>query len=124
MLTDAALQAFVHSTDLDRSAAFYAGVLGLTVRDQNPGAVVLDAGGTTVRITLVPGMQAAPATVLGWEVADIAAAAAWLSGEGVALTRYDGMDQDDLGVWTSPDGSRVAWFRDPDGNVLSVSQPA
>jgi hypothetical protein len=61
-------------------------------------------------------------TVLGWRVADIAATARGLAGRGVEFLRHDGMDQDENGAWTTPGGDKVAWFADPDGNVLSLTQ--
>jgi len=122
MIDGAELLAFLHVSDLGRAAAFYGGVLGLPVVSQDQFAVVVDADGVEVRITAVEDRTPAPATVLGWKVPDIEAAVAALTAAGVGFTRYDGIDQDDAGVWTTPDGTRVAWFQDPDGNVLSLSQ--
>ena len=123
-LAGAAPVAFVPSTDLDRSKAFFTEVLGLALVEQSPFACVLAANGTTVRVTQVGPYVAASHTVLGWEVRDVAATAAALARRGVTLVQFDGMEQDDLGVWTAPGGDRVAWFRDPDGNVLSITQHA
>jgi catechol 2,3-dioxygenase-like lactoylglutathione lyase family enzyme len=117
------LVAFVPSTDLDRSAAFYADVLGLDVRDRNPYALVLDGGGTTLRVTLVEAKGDAAYTVLGWQVSDIETAVQTLRDRGVAFRRYDGMAQDEHDTWRAPGGSRLAWFADPDGNTLSLEQP-
>ena len=75
-----------------------------------------------LRVTKVTELRAQPFTVFGWQVPDIGAAAAQLTGAGVELLRFDGLDQDDAGVWTAPDGDRIAWFSDSDGNVLSVAQ--
>jgi catechol 2,3-dioxygenase-like lactoylglutathione lyase family enzyme len=122
MLGDADLMAFVSVTDLDRARAFYEGVLGLVVTEQNPVAVVVDAAGTMLRITQAPEVTPPGYTVLGWRVDDIARSVGDLAGRGVSFTRYDGMGQDDLGVWTTPGGDKVAWFTDPDGNVLSLTQ--
>jgi catechol 2,3-dioxygenase-like lactoylglutathione lyase family enzyme len=123
MIDGAKLVAFVATTDPDRSSDFYVEVLGLTVRERTPYALVLDGGGTELRVTVVPERPPTPYTVLGWEVADIGAAVRDLVGKGVEFIRYDPMDQDELGVWTAPGGARMAWFTDPDGNVLSFSQP-
>jgi catechol 2,3-dioxygenase-like lactoylglutathione lyase family enzyme len=123
MLTDAAIVAFAATADLERSHAFYAGALGLRHVETTPFANVYDADGTTLRVTLVDSVAGAPYTVLGWNVADIHAAIDRLEARGVAFERFDGVDQDPGGVWTAPGGARVAWFRDPDGNVLSLSQP-
>jgi catechol 2,3-dioxygenase-like lactoylglutathione lyase family enzyme len=122
MLTGCELVAFAATTDLARGRAFYEGTLGLRVTDANPMAVVLDALGTRLRLTLVDVVATAPYTVLGWEVADIDAQAAGFAEAGVDLLRFEGMDQDELGVWTAPGGARVAWFRDPDDNTLSITQ--
>jgi|SRR5882672_7841590 len=124
MLDAADLVAFVATTDLERSDRFYGGMLGLRRTETTPFANVYDVGGTTLRVTLVEQRVAAPYTVLGWDVADIAAAVAALGAAGIAVQRYDGMGQDEAGIWTAPGGARIAWFGDPDGNVLSVAQMA
>jgi catechol 2,3-dioxygenase-like lactoylglutathione lyase family enzyme len=123
MLGSSDLVAFVATADLDRARAFYGETLGLPVVEQSPFACVFDAHGTLLRVTPVAEVAAAPYTVLGWTVPDIVATVRALAEAGVALTRYDGIDQDELGVWRTPSGARVAWFRDPDANVLSVTQP-
>ena len=125
MRSTAQLVAFVPSTDLERSRQFYADVLGLTVVHGDNFAVVADSGGVTVRITNVgPELRAQPFTVLGWEVDDIHDEIANLVSRGVAFLSVDGLEQDDAGVWATPDGSQVAWFQDPDGNTLSLGQHA
>ena len=120
---DGELVAFLPSTDLDRSARFYLDVLGLTAIEQTPFALVVDAGGTTLRVTQVEERADAPYTVLGWTVPDVETAVEALRAKGVEFTRYDGMDQDAHDTWTAPGGARIAWFRDPDGNTLSLQQP-
>ena len=114
--------AFVSTTDPARARAFYAETLGLELESESPFAVVLRSGGTMLRVTVVEQLTPQPFTVLGWSVPDIAATIEKLSARGVAFERFDGMDQDELGVWTSPAGGRIAWFKDPDGNVLSLTQ--
>jgi catechol 2,3-dioxygenase-like lactoylglutathione lyase family enzyme len=121
-LGGAELVAFAPSTDLARSRAFYEDVLGLTLVEDSSFAVAFDIGGSQLRVTAVEQRVAAPYTVLGWAVADIAAAIDALTARGVVFNRYDGMEQDARGVWRSPSGARVAWFQDPDGNVLSLTQ--
>jgi catechol 2,3-dioxygenase-like lactoylglutathione lyase family enzyme len=117
------LMAFVATRDPDRAKRFYRDNLGLhLVAEQLPFALVFDAHGTMLRVTIVHEIVVAPYTVLGWEVPDITATARELTAGGVKLERYPGMPQDELGIWTSPSGARVAWFKDPDGNVLSVTQ--
>ena len=122
MLDTADLIAFAATTDLDRARVFYEQVLGLPVTEQTDLACVFDANGTMLRVTAVPEVARAGYTVLGWRVADITAAARELSARGVTFLRFDGMDQDADGVWTSPGGGRIAWFADPDGNTLSLTQ--
>jgi catechol 2,3-dioxygenase-like lactoylglutathione lyase family enzyme len=121
MLGHSPLFAFVPTTDLDRAASFYSETLGLEVLERTSYAVVLDAGGTTLRITLVQELSPQPFTVLGWLVEDIDAQATALAATGAVALRYEGMDQDAAGVWTAPGGARVMWFLDPDGNVLSLT---
>jgi catechol 2,3-dioxygenase-like lactoylglutathione lyase family enzyme len=122
MLQAAEVIAFAASADLRQARAFYEQVLGLRVIDQNDFACVFDANGTMLRVTAVAGVARPGYTVLGWRVADIADTVRGLTGRGVAFLRYDGMDQDDNGVWTTPGGDKIAWFADPDGNVLSLTQ--
>ncbi len=124
MLGSSELVAFVATTDLDRARAFYGGVLGLPLVEEGPFACVFDAHGTQLRVTPVAEILTAPYTVLGWAVVDIAATVRALGGAGVRFERFAGMEQDELGVWTAPGGARVAWFPDPDGNVLSLTQGA
>ena len=117
------LVAFVAVRDPERAKTFYRDTLGLRlVSEQLPFALVFDANGTMLRVTIVGEPVVAPYTVLGWDVADIAATARQLAGAGVTMERYPGMTQNDLGIWTSPGGAKVAWFKDPDGNVLSVTE--
>jgi catechol 2,3-dioxygenase-like lactoylglutathione lyase family enzyme len=122
MLGSSDLVAFVATTDLARARAFYAGTLGLSLMEESPFACVFDAHGTTLRVTPVGEIRTAPYTVLGWTVDDIAATVKALGVAGVSSERFAGMDQDERGVWTTPNGAQVAWFTDPDGNVLSVTQ--
>ena len=114
--------AFVGVTDLDRAATFYGEVLGIELQDERPFALSATLGGFQLRITAVETLSAAPYTVLGFNVADIAAAIDELAGRGVGFTRYDGMGQDERGIWAAPSGALVAWFLDPDGNNLSATQ--
>jgi catechol 2,3-dioxygenase-like lactoylglutathione lyase family enzyme len=124
MLIAAGLVAFVASRDLDVSARFYRDVLGLASVDSSAHHNVYDSHGTQLWVVRVDALAGAPYTVLGWRVDDIAASMRELTAAGVEFMRYDGMGQDDLGVWTAPSGSRIAWFADPDGNTLSLQQPA
>jgi catechol 2,3-dioxygenase-like lactoylglutathione lyase family enzyme len=122
MLESSHLVAFAAATDLHRARAFYEQVLGLPVVEQNDFAYVLDANGTMLRVTAVPEVRQAGYTVLGWRVSDIAETVRSLAARGVVFLRYTGMDQDGDGIWTTPGGDKVAWFADPDGNILSLTQ--
>jgi catechol 2,3-dioxygenase-like lactoylglutathione lyase family enzyme len=122
MLHSSDLIAFVAATDLNRARAFYEEVLGLPVIEQTDVACVFDSGGTMLRVAAVATPPGARYTVLGWRVADITATVRGLALRGVKFQRFEGMLQDENGVWTAPDGSRVAWFADLDGNTLSLTQ--
>ena len=123
MLASYDLVAFVMTTDAARAKTFYGEALGLKFVSQDEYAVVFEAKGIMLRVTVIPGHSPAKHTVLGWNVPDNSVAAADLVKAGVKLEKYSFLEQDELGIWTSPDGAaRVAWFKDPDGNVLSISQ--
>ena len=122
MLASSKVVAFLATSDAARAKAFYGEVLGLRLLSEDGFAVVFDANGTTLRVAIVREVVPAPYTVLGWDVEDIAATARRLSGAGVVFERYGWLQQDELGIWNSPSGAKVAWFKDLDGNVLSVSQ--
>ncbi|MBJ8345920.1 VOC family protein [Antrihabitans sp. YC2-6] len=124
MLASSALVGFVGVSDLARAAEFYGDILGFSLRDESPFALVADVNGTDLRITAVETPAAAPYTVLGWRVDDIETMVDALVDRGVVFTRYEGMDQDDRGIWTVAEGTRIAWFLDPDGNVLSLGESA
>jgi catechol 2,3-dioxygenase-like lactoylglutathione lyase family enzyme len=114
---------FVNVTDRERALEFYCGTLGLSIRGTDAFGDFIDLGGGLLRMTAMPDHKPSPHPVLGWNVDDMKATAAALRARGIAFTVYEGMGQDDLGIWTSPDGAtKVAWFADPDGNVLSLSQ--
>ena len=123
MLEDAGLVAFVASRDLEVAGRFYGEVLGFRLLETSTFSNAYDANGTQLRVALVDRVLQAPYTVLGWRVLDIVATIRALREAGVAFKRYEGMAQDEDGVWIAPGGSRVAWFADPDGNVLSLQQP-
>jgi len=114
---------FLATSNADAARSFYEDTLGLTLESDDPFALVYQLSGTELRLSKVPEHTPLPFTVLDWRVADIGAAHTTLSGKGVAFSIYDGMGQDDRGVWTTPDGgAQILWFKDPDGNVLSVSE--
>lgn len=116
--------AFVLTANRAKSKPFYAHVLGLRVLGEDDHAVTFDLGNRTpLRLTQVMGHRGSGHSVLGWHVADLHGAMQALKAKGVTFKIYDGMGQDEQGVWASPDGgAKLAWFTDPDGNVLSLTQ--
>lgn len=115
--------AFIVTPDRKVSEAFYGGTLGLRRLPGDDFAAVFDLAGVALRVTEVPGHVASAHPVLGWQVDDIAATVDALTANGVRFTIYDGLGQDERGIWTAPDGvAKVAFFNDPDGNVLSLTQ--
>jgi catechol 2,3-dioxygenase-like lactoylglutathione lyase family enzyme len=123
-LDRAGLIAFVPTTDLPRARRFFEDTLGLRHLGDDAYASSFDVNGTVVRVVAVHELRPAHFTVLGWIVDDIAGAVDTLSARGVGFERFDGMGQDERGVWTAPGGDLVAWFKDPDGNTLSLTQLA
>ncbi len=116
------LVAFVATRDPSRAKKFYGDILGLPLVSEDEFALVFDASGTMLRVMRVQELAAAKYTVLGWRVRNIVQTAKDLQKADVTLERYPGMHQDELGIWNSPSGARVAWFKDPDGNTLSITQ--
>lgn len=121
-LAGADLMAFAATSDLAAARAFYERGLGLAVSGQSPIALTFDCRGTTLRVVLVEKPVVAPYTVLGFTVSDMAATIADLAARGIDFERVDGVQQDELGVWHAPGGTLVAWFKDPDGSMLSLTQ--
>jgi len=122
MLAAGKLVGFVPTKDSKRSRAFYEGKLGLQFVSDDQFALVMKAGENMVRIARGADFVPAQYTVMGWEVTDIEAVVKWLNGRGVTFEKYPFVEDQELGIWTAPGGARVAWFKDPDGNVLSLSQ--
>ena len=115
--------AFICTFNRERSKAFYGGTLGFTLTHEDDFAAVFDLNGTMLRVSEAPGFKPAEHTVLGWEVTDIVSAVKALRSKGVKFNFYERLGQDELDIWTVPGGTtRVAWFDDPDGNVLSLTQ--
>jgi len=115
---------FVATADAGAARAFYEGRLGLELIEDNGDALVFDTNGTALRVQRVEAVAPHAYTALGWEVDDLAASVHALVARGVSMLRFPGLAQDPDGIWTTPDGARVAWFHDPDGNTLSVTQQA
>ena len=115
--------AFIQVAERERAMDFYCGKLGLPLRSADAFGDFVEVDGALLRITVLPDYKAHGHPVFGWNVRDMGAAVRGLRDRGVVFTIYDGMGQNDLGIWTAPDGdAQVAWFSDPDGNVLSLSR--
>lgn len=114
--------AFLLTAKPDEAIAFYRDTLGLTFVRDDGFALVFDTHGIQLRIAKVSAHTPAQSTVLGWETHDIAADVAALTAKSAQFQIYEGMGQDKQGIATFPNGDKVAWFKDPDGNVLSLSQ--
>lgn len=122
MLGSTDIIAFVPTKDPAKAREFYEGVLGLRFVKDDGFALVLDANGIMVRVAKAPPFTPAQFTILGWQVTDVEKVVADLQSKGVGFERFGFFEQDSLGIWISPTGEKVAWFKDPDGNVLSLSQ--
>jgi catechol 2,3-dioxygenase-like lactoylglutathione lyase family enzyme len=122
MLGSNDIVAFVTITDFQKARAFYEDVLGLKFVKDDGFALVFDANGIMLRAAKMKEVTPAHSTVLGWQVTEIEKMAAALAGKGVVFERFGFFKQDELGIWTAPGGDKVAWFKDPDGNILSISQ--
>ncbi|HEY2584726.1 MAG TPA: VOC family protein [Tepidisphaeraceae bacterium] len=121
-LENCELVAFAATTRPDKARAFYCDLLGLRLEEDTPFALVVRAPNASLRIQKAQHFSPLPFTALGWKVDDVAATARQLVRKGVMFERFEGMSQDDLGIWISPGGAKVCWFKDPDGNVLSLTQ--
>src|SRR5438552_8533869 len=122
MLGSHDIAAFVPTKDSQKARSFYEGVLGLRFIKDDGFALVLDANGIMLRVSKAPEFKPAPFTILGWKVSGIEKVVAGLQEKGVQFERFSFFQQDKLGIWTAPTGDKVAWFKDPDGNILSVSE--
>jgi catechol 2,3-dioxygenase-like lactoylglutathione lyase family enzyme len=122
MLGSTNIIAFVPIKDSGKARAFYEGVLGLRFVKDDGFALVLEANGIMVRAAKMKEFTPAQFTILGWQVSDIEQVVRGLSARGVHFEIFGFFKQDELGIWTAPTGDKVAWFKDPDGNILSVSQ--
>ena len=123
MMSARRIVAFVSIVDAERAKRYYRDTLGLRlVSEEPPFALVFDANGIMLRLVMESELAPRAGAVLGWQVLDIANAVRDLERTGVPFERYEYLKQNELGVWTSPAGARIAWFRDPDGNILSLSE--
>lgn len=125
MLAQAQLIGFIPTVDAERARRFYVDTLGLTFVSDDPFAITIRSNNIDIRISRIEAYSPSPHTILGWKVHDIETTARQFTTAGVAFERYPFLEQDTYGIWNAPDGTaRVAWFKDPDGNVLSISQHA
>ncbi len=122
MLNSSRMIGFVPTTDSKRAREFYEHKLGFQFVSDDAFALVMRAGDTMIRVGKVKAFAPAAYTVLGWEVQDIKAIVSWLKERGVIFEKYPFIQDQELAIWTAPTGDQVAWFKDPDGNVLSASQ--
>jgi catechol 2,3-dioxygenase-like lactoylglutathione lyase family enzyme len=122
MLASSKMIGFVPTKDSTKARTFYEAKLGFQFVSDDMFALVVRAGETMIRIAKAKDFIPAPYTVLGWEVSNIEDVVAWLTNRGVAFEKYPFIQDGERGIWTAPTGDKVAWFKDPDGNVLSVSQ--
>ncbi len=122
MLEDKKLKAFVPTTNADKARTFYEDILGLNLVSRDDFALEFDSNGALLRVTFVSELIPQSFTILGWNVPDIYAMIKSLNEKGIEFNKYDFLKQDNYGVWISPGGSKVAWFKDPDGNVLSLTE--
>jgi catechol 2,3-dioxygenase-like lactoylglutathione lyase family enzyme len=122
VLNKEAITAFLATTNAPRSRNFYEGVLGLRLKTDDEFALCFDAGGVELRIQKVKAFEPQPFTALGWRVANIRTTLAALVKHGVSFERYPFLEQDEQGVWRAPSGAQVGWFKDPDGNLLSITE--
>jgi predicted enzyme related to lactoylglutathione lyase len=122
MLADKQLKAFVPTIMPDKAKTFYKDILGLKLLSEDNYALEFNANGVLLRVTIVPELKPHAFTVLGWNVHDIESVIKSLNSNGIVCEKYNFLEQDDLGIWSSPGGSKVAWFKDPDGNILSLTE--
>ena len=124
MLGNFDLIALVPTRDPAAARDFYGNILGLPFVADDQFALVFDANGITLRVVKLKEFTPVPYTILGWMVADISRIVKELATKGVLFQRFEGLEQDPLGIWSSPSGAQIAWFKDTDGNILSLTQMA
>jgi catechol 2,3-dioxygenase-like lactoylglutathione lyase family enzyme len=122
MLADQKLKAFIPTIMPEKAKAFYRDVLGLELLSEDEYALEFNANGVLLRVTSVPELVPQNFTVLGWNVPDISSLIVQMNNKGIRCEKYQFLNQDELGIWKAPGGAKVAWFKDPDGNLLSLTQ--
>jgi catechol 2,3-dioxygenase-like lactoylglutathione lyase family enzyme len=124
MLASSTLQAIIWTSRIAEAEKFYSGILGLPLQGKSHGALIYDVGGSGLRVSPVPATRPSAHTVLGFVVPNLRAIVELLRQRGVSFERFAGFAHDSTGILTTPEGAKVAWFRDPDGNLLSMVQYA
>ncbi len=122
MLTNNKLKAFIPTMMPEKAKAFYKDILGLKFLSEDNYALEFESNGISLRITIVQQLTPQPFTILGWNVDNISVTIKSLNQNGVICEKFDFLEQDELGIWIAPGGSKVAWFKDPDGNILSLTE--
>jgi catechol 2,3-dioxygenase-like lactoylglutathione lyase family enzyme len=124
MLAHSKLQTIILTSRLSEAERFYSDALGLPLKGKSQGALVYDVGGSDLRVSPVPSTEPSTHTVVGFAVSDISAIVSVLSERGIRWERFPGFHHDAMGILVTPEGAKVIWFRDPDGNLLSIVQYA
>ncbi len=122
MLTQPIITAFLPTVKPDQAKLFYMNTIGLQLVSEDDYALEFEGSGVSLRITVVPKLNPQPFTVLGFNISDIDIQVKLLIEKGVKFEMYPHFDQNDLGIWTAPSQARIAWFKDPDGNLLSLTE--
>ena len=122
MTPDSKLIGFIPTRNADRALNFYQNLLGLRFVSDDAFAIVFESNGNTIRLVRIEDFTPAPYTILGWEVEDVESTVKELAAKGLTFQRYSFLEQSEEGIWTAPGGAKIAWFHDPDGNTLSLSQ--
>jgi catechol 2,3-dioxygenase-like lactoylglutathione lyase family enzyme len=120
MLASSKLQTIIWTSRIEEAERFYSRILGLRFKGRSDGACVYDVGGGDLRVSPVPSTQPTTHTVMGFAVSDLSVVIGSLESRGIKFERFPGLPHNDNGVLTTPGGAKVAWFRDPDGNLLSI----
>ncbi|MEN8723744.1 MAG: VOC family protein [Alphaproteobacteria bacterium] len=122
MLHDAKLVGFIATTNPDKAHHFYGDLLGLPLIEETPVALVFQCANAELRVAIAPPFEPLPFTAAGWQVTDIEAKADALTDAGVEPERFPGMEYSERGIWTAPGGAKVMWVKDPEGNLLSLTE--
>ena len=122
MLSDKKLKAFIPTIKPEKAKAFYQEILGLELLSEDEYALEFNANGVLLRVTTVPSLKPHEFTIMGWNVPDMVSLIRLMNNKGIIFEKLSFLKQDVLGIWTAPGGAKVAWFKDPDGNLLSLTE--